>query len=132
MPRRAAVKSEERSLQKVTRDYAGDSSRLTDLVRATLVFENLPSLSRCVHHIATFPGVRIHRLKNRFSTSYDASTSAGYRDLCLVISLETDATCSLGVQNHLCEIQLALKSIFAVKSTDGHQRYIQWRNLIGN
>ena len=48
---RADVKDEARALQKVFRSYGGDWRRLTDLCRASLVFETVPQAAACLDAI---------------------------------------------------------------------------------
>ena len=44
-----------------------------------IVFEDLPSLRRCLELISAEAGAELVRVKNRYSDKYDASESAGYR-----------------------------------------------------
>eukprot|EP00293_Proteomonas_sulcata_P019546 CAMPEP_0184295452 /NCGR_PEP_ID=MMETSP1049-20130417/6268_1 /TAXON_ID=77928 /ORGANISM="Proteomonas sulcata, Strain CCMP704" /LENGTH=38 /DNA_ID= /DNA_START= /DNA_END= /DNA_ORIENTATION= len=37
----------------------------------------------------------------------------------------------MGVQGHICELQLVPAQVFKVKSDGGHKNYIRYRNLRG-
>jgi len=132
IPKVASVKSEGRAIEKVLRSYCGDVRKLNDLVRATLVFDDLSSLAACLQGICSDDTFQIHRIKNRFDDNYPATISGGYRDVCLVVSLRTKATKHLGVDSTPAEVQLAHKQVFELKSNDGHRRYIRARNLRGD
>jgi len=114
-----------RSLQKLRRAYADDPSRLLDVVRSAVVFSSASSLLACFNLIAKDSDIR--RVKNRMDPSYDASLSAGYRDLSLNIAVSLPDG-----REHLCEIQLHLSTMYAMKTDGGHQRYIAFRNALGD
>jgi len=126
---RAPVKRQNRTLQKVMRHYSGDPSRVCDLVRATLVFESFEGLCDGLKTIASDETVCIDRIKNRFDSSYPAEQSAGYRDVSLVVRIRTIESRAAGTDMHLCEVQLQVAPLLAVKSDEGHKRYVQWRNI---
>jgi len=47
----------------------------------------------------------------------------------LNLRLCTKAAAMLGCDTHLCELQLVLKSFGELKTAQGHQRYILYRDL---
>ena len=55
------------------------------------------------------------RVKNRFDPNYDSELSAGYRSLAINLCVITDETKALGVETHVCEVQLLLIQMAAVK-----------------
>ena len=55
------------------------------------------------------------RIKNRFDPSYDSELSAGYRSLAVNLRVVTDETKALGVETHVCEVQLLLIQMATVK-----------------
>jgi hypothetical protein len=59
------LKTHERCLEKLLRVYMDDVSRLVDIVRYQIVFEDLSDLTMCLGQIAIDPRVRIERIKNR-------------------------------------------------------------------
>ena len=120
----ASKKGSSRSLQKLRRAYADDPSRLVDVVRSAVVFTSASSLLACFELIAKNSDIR--RVKNRMDPSYDASLSAGYRDLSLNIALPLPDG-----RQHICEVQLHLSTMYAMKTDGGHQRYIAFRNALG-
>ena len=99
--------------------------------RHAIVLDNPHDVAVCFGQIAMDQEVRIERIKNRMSLSYDSMVTAGYRDLAINFRLITPATLALGVEAHVCELQLVLRSFAEVRSNEGHKRYISWRNLRG-
>ena len=71
-------------------------------------------------------------VKNRFDPAYDGQESAGYRNFAMLMSLSDEYTISRGIDNHVCELQLGIHAIDALKHADGHRRYVQYRNLSAN
>jgi len=125
------VKKPARAIEKVCRSYGGDCSRLLDICRQSCVFENVKDLQLCLQVLRTDSEVNILRLKNRLDPGYNASQTGGYRDVALNLQIRTDLTRRLGVEDHICEVQLILKPFFGVRSDKGHSRYVYFRNLRG-
>ncbi len=46
---------------------------------------------------------------------YDAAKSAGYRDVLLNMRILSNETAALGIETHICEVQLLLRSFFDMK-----------------
>lgn len=91
---------------------AQDPSRLVDLCRQCIVFEDLADLAACLQSIRIDPDVRVVRVKNRLADSYDVGLSAGYRDVVMNMRLTSTAASVRGVDGHICEVQL-LHRLFA-------------------
>jgi hypothetical protein len=102
------------------------ASSLVDLCRQTIVFGDLAGIAGCIGEIGADPAVRVLRLKNRFDPGFAASGGAGYRDLCINLRLVTDETTRLGVENHVCELQLLLKSFAELKVNIRPPRRLDW------
>eukprot|EP00929_Paragymnodinium_shiwhaense_P018903 TRINITY_DN13060_c0_g1_i1.p1 TRINITY_DN13060_c0_g1~~TRINITY_DN13060_c0_g1_i1.p1 ORF type:complete len:491 (+),score=30.46 TRINITY_DN13060_c0_g1_i1:102-1574(+) len=119
------LKKPERSLQKLRRNYKDDSSRLCDLVRGSLVYDGMSGIAAGLALLNE--EVTIVRLKNRFDPKYDATASAGYRDVSVNLEFRYD----LDRAPHICELQLHHASMFALKSEGGHKRYIEFRDSCG-
>ena len=125
----SAVKSVQRAVEKVVRSYDQDVSLLVDVCRQCIVFETVRDLRACVDVIAADPDAAVLRVKNRLDPAYDAAVSAGYRDVNVVLRLRTALTGWLGVDGHVCEVQLVPRSVAEVKSAAGHSNYVKFRNL---
>jgi len=108
-----------------------DVSRLLDVCRQSIVFENVKDLIACVHLIQADPEVTIVRVKNRLDPSYNSYASAGYRDLALNMRICNEHSSHIAVDAHVCEVQLLLKEVARIKNEDGHKRYIHFRNMRG-
>jgi hypothetical protein len=85
-----------------------DPSKLTDICRQTVVFRDLDRLVDCLRAIRDDPEARVLRVKNRLDPAYDSGASAGYRDVALNLQLANAQTGALGVDTHVCELQLLL------------------------
>ena len=57
----------------------------------------------------------ILRVKNRLDPAYDAAASAGYRDVALNVRIDSDETRGMGVEGHVCELQLLLLPFAEIK-----------------
>jgi len=128
------VKAESRTLQKMYRAYGGDWRSLCDIVRTSLLFADLSSLTACLEAIAADPEVklvRVHNDKMRFRHATHAKATGGYRDVQLSMMLDTPETRSLGVDKHVAEVQLHLRDMIALKTDGGHANYVLCRNLRG-
>jgi hypothetical protein len=124
-------KRRQRAIEKVWRTYAGNATRLSDLVRCSIVFDSVPDLQECLALIIADPRVNVVRVKNRFSAAYDAvKECCGYRDIQLSVTLNDlgEEHERMGLHEHVCEVQLHLNSIYKLKNDEGHKRYVEFRN----
>jgi len=141
------IKSPERSCEKLRRAYHDDIGRVCDLVRGTVVFDDLHGVVKCMERIRSLcvtvdrkgagifastssssdsvsgRGLQVLRVKNRYSADhFDAS---GYRDVTLLLILDAH-------DGFVCELQLNLKSVYDAKAAGGHKDYRTLRDLRGN
>jgi hypothetical protein len=79
------------------------------------MFEAPEELLTCAQQILADPELQIVRVKNRFDLLYNAAISGGYRDVCFNLRIITSETKSLGLDAHVCELQLALLPIACIK-----------------
>ncbi|EKX41876.1 hypothetical protein GUITHDRAFT_112018 [Guillardia theta CCMP2712] len=124
----ASIKNANRAIEKLVRSYFGRIAKLTDVLRQTIIFLDVHQLCACVDLIINDPEVDVVRIKNRLDPSYNASSSGGYRDVGLNLRVIHEGAKGWGVAGHICELQLLLEEFAALKSTDGHKRYVNWRN----
>jgi hypothetical protein len=109
----SSLKGRQRAMEKIDADYGGDASRLTDLARATIVFDRadqVVSASRLLRERC-----KVLRMKDRFQQPAD-----GYRDMLFNVEMPN---------GHVCELQLHLDAIQRVKSGAGHKLYEQIRAI---
>jgi hypothetical protein len=85
-----------------------DVSKLIDICRQSIAFVSVLDLATCLTAISDDDDVSIVRIKNRLDPDYDSSLSAGYRDVCVNLRFSSDLTESLGLELHVCEVQLVL------------------------
>ncbi len=94
-----------------------DVSSLVDVCRQSIVFQTVENITACLAAILEDPDVRVLRIKNRLDTGYDARRSAGYRDVAMNIQIISAQTKTLGIDSHVCELQLMLQSVAELKVT---------------
>lgn len=92
-----------------------DVSRLVDLCRQSIVFDTIRDITTCLALIQNDAEVKILRIKNRLDPSYNSARSAGYRDVSINIRIITSESCSIGVNAHVCELQLLLRQYAELK-----------------
>lgn len=137
----APIKRRDRAIEKLWRSYRGDARFCIDLVRASITFQSFDAITECVKRIREDPRACVVHAKNRFRREYDAKGTAGYRNVSLSIVLVDAVTSSLGVETHVCELQLGIAPFEDLKHSmggdveaggggeSGHQRYKRFRNL---
>ncbi len=86
-----------------------------DLCRQCIVFDNASDLAACLAVICWDPEVHILRIKNRLDPDYDSARSAGYRDVGMNLRIVMPETKELGVNTHVCELQLLLRQFAELK-----------------
>jgi len=123
-----AIKSVDRCIEKLTRCYQGNPAFLFDVCRACVVLDSIEDLLKVMRLTADDPQLQIVRVKNRFSHSYNANESAGYRDVLVNLRISNAITQKFGLALHICELQLSLKRFMIHRTADGHKRYVAYRN----
>jgi hypothetical protein len=91
------------------------TSHLVDICRQTIIFEDMSSLAECLRVIRLDQEVRVVRIKNRLDPAYNARLSAGYRDLAINMTLASDEVMAMGLEAHVCEVQLILLPMYQLK-----------------
>jgi hypothetical protein len=113
----APLKGRARAEQKAVTDYAGDPTRIKDLLRATLVYDT-PEQARA--GMAKW----IARSKQTVVSQSDTlDNEHGYRDGKVVLQDKH------GVKS---EVQFHVRSLFEAKESQGHALYKRWRELDPN
>jgi len=120
-----------RAVEKLMRVYREDVSKLLDVCRQSIVFDRISDLTVCLRAIMNDPEVEIVRIKNRLDPNYNAIQSAGYRDVALNMRISNEDTARLGIDVHVCEVQLLVRTFAEVKNESGHKRYTEFRNRRG-
>ncbi|TKF22197.1 phosphoribosylglycinamide formyltransferase [Vibrio genomosp. F6] len=105
----AGVKSQDRAIEKINLELDGQTNRITDLARATIIADDVESLVTVYETISR--EAEIVKVKNRFKSP----APSGYRDLNLLVRLPKT--------NIVAEVQLHLKAIAEVKSGAEHELY---------
>ena len=92
-----------------------DVSLLLDLCRQSIVFLDLCDLVTCLKIVGADQEVQIVRIKNRIDPGYSGAESAGYRNVSLNLRIVTSETIALGIDTHVCELQLLHSSFAKIK-----------------
>ena len=111
----APLKTTKRAIEKLFRSYSFDCSRLLDCCRQSIYFDDLESLMSCVAAAAQDTTVRLMRINNRLHSGDSSGLTAGYRDVMLCLRISTDETRRLGIDTHVCEVQLVLVDFAKIK-----------------
>ena len=119
----ASLKKRERAMEKIVRIYSSDVSKILDIVRQSIIFDSVADLTSCLCVISEDEDVELVRVKNRLDRRYDASATAGYRDVLLNLRF-------LSAKWYVCELQLVLREHAELKTDSGHSRYVSWRNAL--
>ena len=75
----------------------------------------MSSLAECLKVIGLDQEVSVVRIKNRLDPAYNARLSAGYRDVAINLTLASDQTLAMGLEAHVCEVQLILLLMYQQK-----------------
>jgi len=126
-----ALKGLQRAVEKLHRCYNHDASRLLDVCRASIAFRKPSELATCLRAIAVDSDVQLLSSKNRLAPDYNAESTGGYRDVNLTLRVITEEASTLGLDMHLCEVQLLLVAFAEVKSDKGHKHYVEFRDAQG-
>jgi len=96
------VKVVDRSIEKISRSYNNQVSRLVDVVRQNIICDSVSDIAACLEAIQNDSDVCIVRIKNRLADDYQASkNSAGYRDVALNVVVVTPEMLRLGLAGHV-------------------------------
>ena len=89
-----------------------------DLCRQSIYFDSIEGVASCFRLITADPDVLLVRVKNRFTGAAAAGgpmSSAGYRNLAVNLRVDNAEARALGAETHVCEVQLLLINIAAIK-----------------
>ena len=101
-----------------------DVSRLLDLCRQSIVFDSAADLALCLAAIRADSDVLVVRVKNRMDphplthsdrSCCDSQPVAGYRDVAINLRIRSQAAVRLGLDGHVCELQLLLRAFAELK-----------------
>lgn len=111
----SGIKSKARALNKIHTKLAGKSELITDLARASIVAQDIPSLLSAFELIDQ--ETQLVRIKNRFKTP----GASGYRDLNLLVRLPQSQV--------IAEVQLHLAAFSVIKNGQEHHNYEQIQQI---
>jgi len=130
----AQMKKPLRAVEKAIQTYRGDVSRLLDITRQTIYFQDIEHISTCLGAIWQDEEIVVERIKNRMDPEDSVTQMYGaYRDVMLNIRIVNDKTKDLCINTHICEVRLALQCFAEVLIMDNttHANYVALRNEMG-
>ena len=107
----SGVKSKLRAIDKINSKFAGNSERITDLARTSIVAKDVPALMNAFELLEQ--ETQLVRVKNRFKTP----GASGYRDLSLLVRLPESKI--------IAGVQLHLEAFSVIKNGKEHDNYEQ-------
>ena len=135
-------KSRERAAAKCRGALGGDASLLTDACRARILFESLEDMLRAMRVVLADPDAVVEAGVNGMRTPRGAGRRH-HRCVTLKLRLVMPAAAALGVDGHVCELQLMLLALSEEHAADaspvarpegpdnaGHQLYLAYRNTL--
>ena len=121
----APPKGRSRAVMKAKYKYASEETgkiswyRLADVVRATLVYSDIPSMyegcNSVINAIDAFPDAELKEINDRYLKPF----KNGYRDLQVLVSFN----------GHVCELQFNVELMIHAKLTTGHSSFELVRTL---
>ncbi len=99
-------------------------SLLLDLCRQSIFFDSVGGVAACLAAIGRDPDAAVARVKNRLHPTATSASSAGFRNVAVNLRLATAEAAELGVEGHVCEIQLLLLQMAAIKVGELENREI--------
>ena len=103
-----------------------------DLCRQSIVFQSVSDLVSCFRTLAKDEEIVLVRVKNRLDpsggSSASAQASAGFRNLAVNLRFDTDYMRRLGLDLHICEVQLMLMKFAEIKVSQSI--VVNFRNLV--
>jgi len=105
----SGIKSADRAKQKIELELNGNTNKITDLARATIIADDVEGLMAAYETLTR--EATVVKAKNRFKTP----NKSGYRDLNVVVELPKTKL--------MVEVQLHLRAIADVKSGPEHDIY---------
>ncbi len=76
----------------------------------SIYFQDLEGMIKCIEAISVDPESQVELVVNRLHYDYESTITVGYRDFALNLLLRTPDTVILGLDGHVCEVQLVLVS----------------------
>ena len=126
--RLGVVKDPARAADKAAACYGGDVSALLDVCRCRLVFDSAAGLGACLALTARSSHVRVVRVRSTLRPGR-AAGRGGFRAVVLNVLLLADAARDLGLDRHVCEVQLVLRATADALRAADHGRYRELRVL---
>lgn len=125
------VKAPKSAVEKMLWEYHGDMSQLLDLCRQWIVFESVSDLTACLREILSDPNVVVERVKNGLDPANDSSSTLGFRCVVINMRFDVDFTRKLGLETHVCELQLLLGDVYRAAHLmgDSHSSYLRLRTV---
>ena len=97
-------------------------------MRTIVVFDDIDGVVAFVEALRDDPALVVGS-KNALSAAFDSRENAGYRNINLSVLVVDSLAFSQGLDAHVCELQLGIAPIEALRNEQGHANYIKWRDI---
>ena len=114
------LKGSERAVEKITKSYNNDPSKIKDLLRTTIEINSLKDVTSAVEHIKMNYGEPV-KLRNLLDPGTESLGGSGYRDINMVVE----------INGSYAEIQVNLPAMLEAKE-QGHKHYEVVRVIVEN
>ena len=112
------LKTRESTERKVAQEYGGDYSRISDVVRGTVMHDTVKDARHALAEFIDANSDSILEVRDRFVTPLNG----GYRDLMVKMRLSN---------GHVAEVQFNARRMLDAKNGPGHKLYESMRSLTG-
>jgi hypothetical protein len=129
------IKDPKRTVEKVCRTYAGRCDQVLDLLRATVVADDLEQMRTVVRLLTDTAEkfderVTVHRIKNKFDPA--AKARGGFRNIHFNLTLKHptccgSACCGTGGTGFVCELQIQHRKVSFVVNAQCTCRVLLWQ-----
>jgi len=109
---KVGLKSVERIFQELPRAFDWKVSCLINVCIQRIKFESVKGLLSCLRTILDDSDIVIVQIKNGYDPELCPKESAGLRTVIISLRIDVELTRQLGIETHICEMQLILDGIW--------------------
>mmetsp|Transcript_16310 Transcript_16310/g.44257 ORF Transcript_16310/g.44257 Transcript_16310/m.44257 type:complete len:124 (+) Transcript_16310:3625-3996(+) len=73
-------------------------------------------------------GIEVVRIRNRLDLGHEAADSGGFRNVVVNLQIKSTKAIEAGISDHICELQITLRSFSEALNPESHRHYQILRN----
>ena len=127
--RARVIKNPARTAAKAAACYGGDVSRVLDVTRCRIVCRDAAGLVRGLRAVCESPMTGLVRVRNALCDGHDMGAVVGLRAVTINLCLSMAQARRLGVDHHVCEVQLVPEALVAEFGRWPHASFLAMRDL---